>query len=594
MDRGPDAGVGRTAAQVAVHRGVDVRVGRFRVLFEQCGGRHDLAGLAIAALRNLLLDPRGLDGLRGLALQALDRRDVLAGDTGERQHARADGLAFEMHRARAALRHAAAELRAGQSCVFANRPEDGHRRIGVERNVLAVEDKRGRHFGCLRGENPACARLAGSVREQPVFASTQSCKFIEQSCKSRARRGPFRYAPATWGNQSRIRHGHDRYRGVARIRAARAGVADRPLRAGGRLAFDRCAGPDAASAHASGRSRLRRVACRARDRCAGREARDRGRPGLRIRHAELPDHVDRLADPVARDARVAGCAVPVPVADARSAAHRRARGRDAAARARRGPRRRRHRTRRTDAAAARRRAAAVAIARYAGRHSGRRAADRKGTAVPADDERAGHATAAYGDRGQPDAPDRARDRMDPRSLRGADARRDARAGGQHERVVAAPPFQARDDAEPAAVPEAAAAARGAAAVAAAGRRRRVGGCRGRLRERVAVQPRIQPAVRRAADARRRAPAEEGTARLTRRRRGAPLGRGCGPSLGGHRLFRDDRRLQDVAAEAQRAAFDVARDASAARSVVIFIAFSPDTSLDERPPSAIRVPWRAAR
>ena len=153
----------------------------------------------------------------------------------------------------------------------------------------------------------------------------------------------------------------------------------------------------------------------------------------------------RLADPVARDVRVTGRAAPVPVADARSAAHRRLRGRDAAARTRCVPEGE-DRARRADAAAARCRAAADAAARYAGRHCGRRAADRKGTAVPADDERAGHAAAAHGDRGQPDAPDRPRDRMDPRSLRGADARRVARAGGQHERVVAAPSFQARDDA----------------------------------------------------------------------------------------------------------------------------------------------------
>ena len=66
----------------------------------------------------------------------------------------------------------------------------------------------------------------------------------------------------------------------------------------------------------------------------------------------------------------------------------------------------------------------------------------------------------------------------------------------------------------AAVPEAVTVARGATAAAAAGRRRRVGGRRRRLRKRVAVQPRIQPAVRRAADARRRAVAQEGTARLT--------------------------------------------------------------------------------
>ena len=58
--------IGRAAADVAAHGVVDVGVGRLRVLLEQRRRRHDLAGLAIAALRHLQLDPGGLHRLRRL------------------------------------------------------------------------------------------------------------------------------------------------------------------------------------------------------------------------------------------------------------------------------------------------------------------------------------------------------------------------------------------------------------------------------------------------------------------------------------------------------------------------------------------------
>ena len=46
---------------------------------EQRGRAHDLAGLAVAALRHVLLDPRLLHGVEPVAArQALDRRDALA------------------------------------------------------------------------------------------------------------------------------------------------------------------------------------------------------------------------------------------------------------------------------------------------------------------------------------------------------------------------------------------------------------------------------------------------------------------------------------------------------------------------------------
>src|ERR1700691_5425175 len=54
------------AANVAVHGGVDIRVGGMRIFREQGGGGHHLSGLAIAALRDVDFLPRDLDGVRAV------------------------------------------------------------------------------------------------------------------------------------------------------------------------------------------------------------------------------------------------------------------------------------------------------------------------------------------------------------------------------------------------------------------------------------------------------------------------------------------------------------------------------------------------
>jgi hypothetical protein len=64
VDGGADAGIGPAAAQVARHRGVDILVGRARVAGQKVGGLHDLAGLAVAALRHLVVDPGRLNGVQ--------------------------------------------------------------------------------------------------------------------------------------------------------------------------------------------------------------------------------------------------------------------------------------------------------------------------------------------------------------------------------------------------------------------------------------------------------------------------------------------------------------------------------------------------
>src|SRR5688500_19574113 len=69
--------VGAAAADVACHGGVDIGVGGARLAFEQRRSRHDLAGLAVAALRDVVLDPRLLYRVAAVLREALDGRDGL-------------------------------------------------------------------------------------------------------------------------------------------------------------------------------------------------------------------------------------------------------------------------------------------------------------------------------------------------------------------------------------------------------------------------------------------------------------------------------------------------------------------------------------
>src|SRR6516165_5500209 len=84
LDRSADALIGAASADIARHGGVDVVIRRLRRVLQQRRRRHDLAGLAVAALHHLQLQPRLLQGraLRRLA-DRLDRGDRALADRGD-------------------------------------------------------------------------------------------------------------------------------------------------------------------------------------------------------------------------------------------------------------------------------------------------------------------------------------------------------------------------------------------------------------------------------------------------------------------------------------------------------------------------------
>src|SRR5688572_21634558 len=89
-DRVVDAGVAGAAADVAGHRLLDLRRARLRVAREQRAGVHQLPGLAVAALHDVLVEPGLLQRAPDRALcERFDRGHLLARERADRSRARA-------------------------------------------------------------------------------------------------------------------------------------------------------------------------------------------------------------------------------------------------------------------------------------------------------------------------------------------------------------------------------------------------------------------------------------------------------------------------------------------------------------------------
>src|SRR5882672_11106332 len=155
LDSLADAHISAAATDVSGHGGVDVAIARVGVGREQGRRGHDLAGLAIAALRDLQRDPGLLDLLAGWSgADGLDRGDALAGRGRDRRDARAHGLAVDVHRARAAQRHAAAEFRAGHPEHIAQHPQQRRVVVDIDAAGFAVDRQSLWHVSLLKGFPP--------------------------------------------------------------------------------------------------------------------------------------------------------------------------------------------------------------------------------------------------------------------------------------------------------------------------------------------------------------------------------------------------------------------------------------------------------
>ena len=132
LDGAANPQVGPTAAEVARHGGVDLGIRGSGVLLEQGRGRHDLARLAVAALGDVFVDPRLLNGVEffGAFGQALDGADLAVSHTADADATGADGLAVEEDRAGSTLPDPAAVFGAHELKPIPEHPQEG--RGGVE------------------------------------------------------------------------------------------------------------------------------------------------------------------------------------------------------------------------------------------------------------------------------------------------------------------------------------------------------------------------------------------------------------------------------------------------------------------------------
>src|SRR5712692_6408174 len=147
LDRAHDARIGAAAAHVRAHVVLDLLARRIRFRREQRRGAHQLARLAVAALRHALGEPRALQRVHAIGREALDRRDRFALHARDRHQAGEHALAVDVHHAGAALARAAAELGARDLQLLAQHPQEARALRRFDADRLAVDSEFDRHDG---------------------------------------------------------------------------------------------------------------------------------------------------------------------------------------------------------------------------------------------------------------------------------------------------------------------------------------------------------------------------------------------------------------------------------------------------------------
>src|SRR6516164_8087133 len=139
LDGGGDALVAATAADVAAHDTVYLFFGGVFIRCEQRGGLHDLAGLTIAALRDIQGAPCLLHRMIAVGIESLDRYHGPTGNILYRGYAGAGSLAVDVDGTGAAQGYAAPVFCSGKSELVPQIPEQWHRWIAIIGLLLAVD-----------------------------------------------------------------------------------------------------------------------------------------------------------------------------------------------------------------------------------------------------------------------------------------------------------------------------------------------------------------------------------------------------------------------------------------------------------------------
>ena len=131
--------IAHAAAEIAVHVCDEFGLGGIGVLGEQRGRLHDLPGLAVATLRNLLGDPGALQRVLALGIQTFDGGDLFARGLRHGGLAGAHRLTVEVDSTGATQAGAATEFRAGHLQMLADDPQQGRVIRYVDRMVMPID-----------------------------------------------------------------------------------------------------------------------------------------------------------------------------------------------------------------------------------------------------------------------------------------------------------------------------------------------------------------------------------------------------------------------------------------------------------------------
>jgi hypothetical protein len=133
---------------------------------------HDLPGLAVAALRNLLGDPRLLQRVVALGAEAFDGGDFLADDVAERSLAGAHRFAIDVNCASATQACAAAKFCTGHLQLFADGPEQRRiaRRLDGHIPPIDIEIRHRRVANASDGQTccPGCRCYSGRSKQGDI------------------------------------------------------------------------------------------------------------------------------------------------------------------------------------------------------------------------------------------------------------------------------------------------------------------------------------------------------------------------------------------------------------------------------------------